>query len=240
MNILAVDSSGKRAGAAIMSDGNIIAEILLNTGLTHSEMLMVVIDKTFELSKMTPSDIDFFSATTGPGSFTGLRIGISTIKGLSMGVGKMCISVPTLRAMAEISQFPDTLIVPVIDARRSRVYSSVYLRNAEGTLSQLITDSVFKVTELYDIVTSYKKPVSFVGDIGIIKSSGMIDGITTIPLPDSHSFLRASHVAVTAAKLLSEGIFCEPELFNPHYLLPSQAEREYNKNKQQNNIGGLS
>lgn len=232
MNILAFDSSGKRAGAAIMKDGNIIAEILLNTGLTHSEMLMVVIDKAFELTKMTPSDIDFFSATTGPGSFTGLRIGISTIKGLSMGVGKKCISVPTLRAMAEISQLSDTLIVPVIDARRNRVYSSVYLRNVEGVLSQLITDSVFEIAELYDIIKSFNKTVSFVGDVDIIKNSGIFKGVTTIPLPDSHSFLRASHVAITAAKLQSEGMFCEPEYLNPHYLLPSQAEREYNKNNQ--------
>lgn len=240
MNILAVDSSGKRAGAAIMRDGNIVAEILLNTGLTHSEMLLVVIDKIFELSKMTPSDIDFFSTTTGPGSFTGLRIGISTIKGLSMGVDKMCISVPTLRAMAEIYQSPNTLIVPVIDARSNRVYSSVYLRSIGKSINQLVPDSVFEINDLYDIIDAFKKPVSFVGDIDVLSNSGIMERLNTIPLPESHSYLRASHVAITAAKLQSDGEYCDPEDLNPHYLIPSQAEREYDKNNQQNDIGGLS
>ena len=125
MNILAVDTSANVAAAALVSGGKLLAESMLNNKTTHSEKLMPMIDFVLKNSGMDITDIDLFAVANGPGSFTGLRIGVSTVKGLAHAVNKPIVGISTLAGLAYNLFETDGLISPIMDARRSQVYNAV-------------------------------------------------------------------------------------------------------------------
>jgi len=155
MKILAIDTSGQQAGAAILDDYIIIGETLLNarTGeksWTHSEILMPGIDQLFKLTGIDKYNIDYIAYTSGPGSFTGLRIGASTALGLASGLNKPSIPVPTLDSLAYnmLGAGSNGLVVPMMDARRGQVYSAIYRQCEGGTLVRITDYMALPVEEM--------------------------------------------------------------------------------------------
>ena len=128
MRILAIEASAKVAGAAFLESGRILAEQMVNGPLTHSETLMPMVAEVLRQAGRQPEEIDIIAVTNGPGSFTGLRIGAATAKGMALGLGIPVLPVPTLEALAFNVQSWPGLVVPMMDARRGQVYSAVYLQ----------------------------------------------------------------------------------------------------------------
>lgn len=139
MIVLSVDSSAKTAGVALVQDGRLLYESYLATGFTHSETLLTLVDGALRLCRVQPQQVDVFALTAGPGSFTGLRIGMALVKGLAAADEKPCVPVSTLHALAAGCDAPG-LIVPAMDARRNEVYTAAFLQTEQG-LCRLIEDT---------------------------------------------------------------------------------------------------
>lgn len=160
MNILALESSAVTASVAILSDGRIVGEESYTNGLTHSQTLMPMVDEVLCRAGLKLADIDRFAVTNGPGSFTGLRIGIGTAKGLAYGCGKKVVGVSTLEALAYNIAPSPFLLAPIMDARRGEVYNALY-RMEGDTLTTITPPRALPVTALAEEIA---EPVLFVGD----------------------------------------------------------------------------
>ena len=136
MIVLGMDSSAKTAGVAILRDGALLYESWLGTGFTHSETLLELTDAALRAVRITPAQVDVYAVTAGPGSFTGLRIGMALVKGLADANNTPCVPVSTLRALAAACDVPG-LVVPAMDARRGEVYTAAFVKNTDGTLCRL-------------------------------------------------------------------------------------------------------
>ena len=172
MNILAVDTAGKTAGVALMQDERLLYECYLDGGLTHSETLLPLIDHCFKLCGMTCADIDLFGVNAGPGSFTGLRIGLAAVKGLAFPRETLCAPVSTLEALAAAHVGEGTILC-ALDARRAQVYSAAF---DLATHQRLMEDDARAVDDLADFAENCKKPLFFVGDGGSGGPGGPPDG----------------------------------------------------------------
>ncbi len=222
MNILAVDSCSMVATCAVMCDDKLVAEGYVNHSKTHSQKLLPMIDNVIKSAQMTVADIDLFVCTTGPGSFTGQRIGISTVKGLAQGLNKPCIGVSSLESMAYNVPFTDAIICPIMDARRGQVYNGLYKWEGEKLIT-LQADRALALDELLEDLQG-KKAV-FLGD-GVPVFKDKLDGF--LIAPPHLSQIRGSAVAMLGKD--KEAVSCDNLL--PMYLRKSQAEREYEeKNK---------
>ena len=126
MNILMIDTSGPACGVAISRDGQIVCEMQLTSGKTHSQRVMPMVDQALALCEMTVTDVDLFGAVVGPGSFTGVRIGVSTVKALAHAAGKPCIGIDALEALAANAPYFDGVICPILDARAQQVYGAMF------------------------------------------------------------------------------------------------------------------
>jgi tRNA threonylcarbamoyladenosine biosynthesis protein TsaB len=147
MRILALDSSARAASCALWEDGETLAEYCLNHKLTHSRTLLPMLDGLLELLGLGYADMDLFACTAGPGSFTGIRIGVSVVKGLSYGTGKPCASVSTLRALAANAAAFSGIVCPVMDARRSQFYNALFEARG-GELGRLTEDRAIGLGQL--------------------------------------------------------------------------------------------
>ena len=163
MLILALDSTAQVGSVALCQDETLIAEYTLNTGHTHSETLLPMVESVLKISGYTVDDVDLFACSVGPGSFTGVRIGVSTVKGLAFGKNKPCVCVSTLEAIAESVAVHNGLICPVMNARRSQVYTALF-RSDGKDLVRLMPDSAMSIEELDGVLASYGEPVLFSGD----------------------------------------------------------------------------
>ncbi len=223
MKILSLDSSATVATVALSEDGRLLAEFTLNNGNTHSETLLPMVETVLKMYGLTVDELDAFAATTGPGSFTGVRIGAATVKGLAFGTGKPCIEVSTLEAIAENLAVRDGLICPVMNARRSQVYTALF-RSEGGALTRLMEDSAISIEELDGILAEYGEPVSFAGDgYGIT-----LDGLkktAALPTPERLRHQSAASVASVAFRRYSDGLTVSDRELKVTYLRPSQAER---------------
>lgn len=226
MTLFALDSSGKTSSVAILKDNEIISESFLNEGLTHSETLLVQIDRVFVQSKIKPEDIDYYAITIGPGSFTGLRIGISTIKGLAFPYNTRCIPVSTLQALAVSSLAKDTLTIPVIDARRDRVYTAAYEKSNEGMPLSILKESIMTLRELQEYILTIKKQIHFIGDISNRCYEYCKDYIENISKPETEKYILARDIAAIALKKIERNEVVYASELTPVYLQLSQAERE--------------
>ena len=162
MNILAVDTAGKTAGVALLQDDRLLYEVYLDAGMTHSETLMPMIDTCLKMCGMTCADIDLYGVNAGPGSFTGLRIGLAAVKGLAFPRETLCAPVSTLEALAAAHTGEGTVLC-ALDARRAQVYSAAFDLATHG---RLLEDDARAVADLADFVENCKKPLFFVGGNG--------------------------------------------------------------------------
>lgn len=230
MKILALDSSAIAATVALCEDGRLLAEYTVNNGNTHSETILPMVESVLAHFALTPSDIDLFAVSCGPGSFTGVRIGVATVKGLAFGRKAPCVGVSTLEALAENARVCRGLICPVMNARRSQVYTALF-RSDGKTLTRLLPDSAMSLTELDGLLSVYGEEVAFTGDgYGLLA-----DSITQTPIREIPERLRhqsAFSVATVAYREYLDGKAVSDKELKVNYLRPSQAEREMmNKNK---------
>ena len=223
MKILSLDSSATVATVALFEDGRLLAEFTLNNGNTHSETLLPMVEAVLRTYGDTVDGIDAFAATTGPGSFTGVRIGAATVKGLAFSTGKPCVEVSTLEAIAENLSCRDGLICPVMNARRSQVYTALF-RAESGVLTRLMPDSAMAIEELDEILSKYGEPVSFAGDgYGITVEALKKTAYT--PTPERLRHQSAASVATVAYRMAFGGDTVSDRDMKVTYLRPSQAER---------------
>ena len=219
MKILGIDTSAQTASTCVCEDGKIIISSSLNTGLTHSQTLLPMIESMLLSAKMSLSDIDVFAVSNGPGSFTGIRIGVSAIKGFAFAENKLCIGVSTLKALAYNMDGFDGIICPCMDARRNQVYNALFENN-----ERITNDRAISVEELREDLLKYQdKNIWLVGDGAELVYNKLKDEIKKIKLaPITLRLQLASSVCMCAQ---SEKQVSPNELL-PSYLRLSQAERE--------------
>lgn len=225
MKILSIDSSSKVATAAIVNEDGLIAEYTLNNKAEHSILIMEMIDNLLKSSNLTIDDIDGFAVSKGPGSFTGLRIGMATIKGLSFGSNKPYISISTLDALAYSLLNFDGIICPIMDALRDSVYTGLY-KNNNGVLETLLEPSALDLEELVTLLKDKNEKVIFTGD-GLLKHKEYLkNNLENAYFPPNHiSVIRASSLAELGLIELTKGISDDPNS-SPFYLKKPQAQRE--------------
>ena len=225
MKILAFDSTAIVASVALCEDETVLGEITLNNGNTHSETLLPAAEFLLSRLSLTPLDVDLFAVSKGPGSFTGVRIGAATVKGLAFGSDKPCVGVSTLEALAYNLISSDGLICPVMNARRKQVYTALF-RAQNGTLTRLMPDSAIAITDLDAALTAYSEPVRLVGDGYDVTEELLTHEI--IPVPHRLRNQSAYSVAQVAKSILeqSPNTLLSDASLAPTYLRLSQAERE--------------
>lgn len=224
MKILAVDSSAIVASAALCEDGKLLAEYTLNNKNTHSETLLPMIESLLSFFSLKIEDIDAFAVSSGPGSFTGVRIGAATVKGLAFASGKKCVGVSTLEAIATNLRFHKGLICPVMNARRSQVYTALFRSDGEK-LTRLMPDCAMAVSELDDVLSGYGEEVALSGDGYDVT----VEGFSKTPLrfvPERLRHQSAFSVCEAAMRAIEEGNYVTDAELRVEYLRPSQAERE--------------
>ncbi len=222
MKILAVDTAGKTAGVALMEDERLLYECCLNNGLPHSQTLLPLIDQCLNLCGLHCADIDLYGVNAGPGSFTGLRIGLAAVKGLALPRKTPCAPVSTLEALAA-AHVGEGTVVCALDARRAQVYCAAF---DLATHDRLMEDDARAVKDLAEFVKKSKKPLFFVGDGAALcyNEYGSLDGV--LPTAPALALPRAAAVAMVARKMALAGQAVLPEALMPDYHRLSQAERE--------------
>lgn len=228
MKILSIDSSTSSASCAVIEDNKLLGEITLNDKKQHSVILMPLIDSLLNNLKLTITDIDGFAVSSGPGSFTGLRIGIATVKGLSDATQKPFIGVSTLDALAFNLAYTDGIVCPIIDALRDNVYTALYSFK-DGELNKLTDYMAIHIDELISILEEKNSnSVSFIGDaIPKFKDKLSASFSNVYFAPNHLNLARASSLGELALSSLKNGIYDNSLTFAPIYLRKSQAEREY-------------
>lgn len=228
MRILAIETSTMTGSIAIMSEDGLIAETTLNIRATHSERLMIAIDKTLDISMCSLNDMDAFSVSIGPGSFTGLRIGLSTIKGLAYVTGKPVVAVPTLDAFASRLSLCSYLVCPMLDARKKEVYTALYRFNNDSTMVKIIEDTAIPPEAL---LSRIKEKTVFLGDGAIIYRDLIIEKLSDMALfaPLPMQIPSAATVAEIGIKMLKAGKVSEINSLVPKYIRRSEAELKWEK-----------
>lgn len=218
MRILAVDTSAVCASAAVTEDGKILSESSINTGLTHSRTLMPMIDSVLKNGEISLDSIDLFACSVGPGSFTGIRIGVAAIKGLCDALGKKCVPVSTLEALAYNLLGRNCTAVSVMDARCNQVYCAIFDIKGE-TVTRLTEDMAIKIEELSEMLKDYDN-VIFVGDGAKLCHRAL--GCKKAPA--NCEYQRGSSVCFVAEVYTDKAV--EAKELLPVYLRLPQAERE--------------
>lgn len=223
MRILALESSAKAASVALLEDGRFAGQYWQCTGLTHSRTLMAMAESMLKNMELKVSDIDVFAVAKGPGSFTGIRIGVAAAKGLAWGADKPLCGVSTLEAMAwQLSEREDVIICPVMDARRNQVYNALFAWQ-NGKPERLCEDRAISVEELIAQAAEHDRPFMFVGDGAELCAAAFTDaGIAFRFAPEPLRQQSAWGVAM-AASLAEPG---PADDLVPDYLRLPQAERE--------------
>ena len=226
MLILAFETSAKAASVALLEPPRLLGEVYQNTGLTHSQTLLVMAENLLKQCGKTAQDVTAVAAAHGPGSFTGVRIGAAAAKGFSWGRDIPCYGVSTLEAMAEGLGVWDGYVCPVMDARRSQVYNALF-RAERGTLTRMAPDRAVSLTELGEEIKNLEKPVFLVGDGAVLCYNTLSKDIPALVLPPEHRMhQRAVGVAILAARQAAAGLAPSGGELTPNYLRLSQAERE--------------
>ena len=226
MKILAFETSAKAASAAVMADGKLLAECYQNTGLTHSQTLRVMAQDLLKQLNLTAKDMDAVAVAAGPGSFTGVRIGVAAAKGFAWGREIPCYGVSTLEAMALSLGAYQGYICPCMDARRSQVYNALFYVN-HGTLERMSEDRAISLAELGTELKSLKEPIFLVGDGSNLCYNTLLESVPNLVLPPEHRMhQRAVGVALAARKMAEAGDPGDANALSPNYLRLSQAERE--------------
>ena len=225
MKILSVDSSSVSASVAITENGVTLAENFINNGLTHSQTLMPMVEKTLKDANVSVKDMELFAITNGPGSFTGVRIGIASVKGMADALNKKCIAISTLEAIAEPLKNEDCIACAVMDARCNQVYTAIFENG-----NRLCEDKAVLIDELGKELKSYNKKVVFIGDGSVLCYEKLKDVVTDISIADEDiRYVHASSIGRLAEEKIKNGEMpTDSAKLVPYYLRLPQAERELN------------
>lgn len=246
MKILALDSSGLVASAAVVEDnesgGCLLAEYTVNYKKTHSQTLLPMLDEIVRMLELDLKTVDAIAVAAGPGSFTGLRIGSATAKGLGLALGKPLVAVPTLEALAYNLFGTDRIICPLMDARRNQVYTGIYEFDPDDCLRTVEPQAAMDIGELAQKLCRLGRDIIFLGD-GVPVYRERLEEILTPPLQAAgyrasyalahQNRQRAGAVGALAVQYVRAGKIQTAAEHRPEYLRPSQAERERAQRGQQ-------
>ena len=226
MLILAFETSAKAASVALMENGKLLGEAYQNTGLTHSQTLMVMAEDVLKQCGKLAADVEAVAVAEGPGSFTGVRIGVAAAKGFAWGKEIPCYGVSTLEAMAESLGAFDGYVCPCMDARRSQVYNALFLAEM-GKLTRVAEDRAVALADLKEELKNLPKSVFLVGDGANLCYNTLKEEVSNLVLPPEHRIhQRAVGVAILAQRMADAGLAPSGGELTPNYLRLSQAERE--------------
>lgn len=227
MKILALDSSGLVASAAYLADGVMIAEYTVNNKLTHSQTLLPMLDVIKKQVGIELNDLDAIAAAMGPGSFTGLRIGAATVKGLGLALDKPVIPVPSVDGLAYQLYGAQGIICPIMDARRNQVYTGFY-RFEQGEFKVIKEQCAQSIGDTLDQLNEYKETVTFLGDGVPVHREVIAErvGNNALFAPGFAARQRAGAIGALAESYYRQGKVVSADDFEPEYLRKSQAERE--------------
>ena len=226
MKILGIESSSLVASVAVVTDDVLTAEYTVNFKKTHSQTLLPMIDQVADMLDLDLNTLDAVAAAGGPGSFTGLRIGCATAKGLGLALKKPLIHVPTLEAMAYNLWGSSALVCPIMDARRNQGYTGLY--HVRHGIEAVMEQSPMDMRELADYLNGRGEPVIFLGD-GVSVYRSLIEEEMKIPYefaPAANNRQRGASVAALGMEYYKKGMTVDAAQFAPDYLRKSQAERE--------------
>ncbi len=237
MIILGIDTTTLSCSVALLQHETVLAEATLNIKKTHSERLMPLLDNLLTESGIEREALEAIAVAAGPGSFTGLRIGVSTARALAQGLSIPAVSVCTLEALAEAIPFPGTLICPLLDARRSQVYTALYRRTHEPphALLKIIGPAALALADLVLKLKSYDQPVIFIGEGLNSYASALVYALppgSAVITAAPFRFCRASLVALVGQRQLAANPKSTYEELLPIYLRLPEAERLVSKNDQ--------
>ena len=226
MKIMAFDSTAKSASVSVLDGERVLAEYTVDNGLTQSELLLPIAEDMLKSLKLSFSDVELYACSVGPGSFTGVRIGVSLVKGLAFGRDVPCVGVSTLEALAENLKGIKGTVVPVMDARRDQVYTAIYDSDGQS-LSVRLSDAALSHSGLADILRGEEKPIFLVGDgYEITKAALSRLGVETEATPDGLRLESAASVGKLAYRKHLAGESVSDLALAPTYLRMPQAERE--------------
>ncbi|MFW6010955.1 MAG: tRNA (adenosine(37)-N6)-threonylcarbamoyltransferase complex dimerization subunit type 1 TsaB [Desulfosalsimonas sp.] len=227
MNLLAIDTSGAACSAALMNSGRIQAEIFAEFDQTHARHVMELVNSLIKAAGIKALDINAFGVTSGPGSFTGLRIGMATIKGLALAYDRPVAGISSLLALAYPLRFTKELLCPMIDARKYEVYSEIY-RFSDNGFTVVSSASVCSPDQLVSRVSGLGEPCLFTGSGALLyrdRISGELGSLARFA-PDETGRIRAGTVAELAYRRILQGDACSAEELLPVYIRKSDAERK--------------
>ena len=228
MKILAIDSSAVSCSVAVSEGETVLASAFVNNGLTHSQTLMPMVEDVLQKAALSVHDIDLFAVTNGPGSFTGVRIGVAALKGLAFADQKPCVGISTLEAIAANCEAPDAIVIACMDARRAQVYTAAF---ESVSLKRLTPDEAVSIESLIPRIKSYPKKVYLCGDGARLAYSILGEQCENVFLvSDDKLYQNAEKVCALALKY--KDLARDAALLMPTYLRPSQAERELKKRKE--------
>lgn len=226
MKILALDTAAKTATAAVTENGNILCQASVTVNLTHSQTLLPLCHAMINAAGMTLPEIDLFAVSTGPGSFTGLRIGIGAVKGMAQGLQKPCIGVSTLEALGCNYMGLYGIVCATMDARCGQVYTACFQLDGDYP-KRLSDDEALSIDELEKRLSSYDAPVSLVGDGAVLCYNALQEKLPVLLSPPGLRLQNAASVGFVAEHFIKNG--GEPQSaaeLMPQYLRLPQAERE--------------
>ena len=226
MKILAIETSAKSVSAAVVENGVPLASAYQNMGLTHSRTLMPLVDGMLSAAGLRVRDMNLLATANGPGSFTGLRIGVSALKGLAWALEKPCCGVSTLAAMARNLAHMEGLIICAMDARRNQVYNALFLAH-DGVLTRQCPDRAIGLAELAEEIKNRPEPKFVVGDgAGLCYNHLLEQDVPCRMAPPQLMMQNAVGVALAAEEMAAAGQVTTARDLVPVYLRLSQAERE--------------
>ena len=225
MLILAFETSAKAASVALMEGEKLLGESYQNTGLTHSQTLMVMAEDLLKQCNKTVQDVTAVAVAEGPGSFTGVRIGVAAAKGFAWGREIPCYGISTLEAMAESLGIYEGYVCPVMDARRSQVYNALFYVN-NGVVERRKEDRAISLADLGAELAELNAPIFLVGDGSDLTHRTLKEQVNVILPPEHRKHQRATGVAILAAREAAAGEAPSGGALTPNYLRLSQAERE--------------
>jgi len=226
MLTLAFETSAKAGSVALTDGARLLGESYQNTGLTHSQTLLSMAESLLSHCGYTAQDVEAVAVAAGPGSFTGVRIGVAAAKGFAWGRQLPCCGVSTLEAMALQLGVYNGYVLPVMDARRAQVYNALF-HAKEGTLTRCCEDRAIALEDLAEEIKNLQEPIFLVGDGSILCYNTLREKVSALVLPPEHRMhQRAAGVALAAKARLEAGENCDGSALQPNYLRLSQAERE--------------
>ena len=227
-----MESSATASSVSYVKDEKILGQYYINAGLTHSTTLMPMVQGMLENAKISLDNVDYYAVSVGPGSFTGLRIGISAIKGIALAKNKPCVAVSTLEAMAYNYVYTDTLVCAVIDARCNRFFNAIFKCSADGTVERLCEDRALSYEEIAQELTSNysNEKIVLVGDGAIMAQKLMGDLVPNLTIAPPHLMYQQSNgVAMVAQNMIEQGKVVTSQQLLPSYLSLPQAQKELQK-----------